>query len=448
MKKHLLILALIPAFCLSSCLTGLLDLSPGVTHDPATVFDTAPYRTGQADPKALFLPEALSLKAFSSPGPGLQQVVKALLEGVDDQVRQARILHDWIALNIAYDAQAFSTGRIPDQSPAGVLTGRKAVCEGYSMLFLEMCSLARIKCVSVSGYGRGCGCDPLVPEVALPRNHAWNAVFLLGNWYLVDVTWDAGYVSAERGGLVFNKRYSTAYFLLDPGFMAYSHLPMQPMWQLLDPPLSDDAFRELPHLEGEFFDYAMPGPGMASLLKVDDSATVTLGLRPGMFVFPMLLDKDGKEVDGSSFMEKKGDACVLRLLFPKPGAYTLAFFGGKTGGTSYTSIGKLGFMARKGSPLRYPEQTLGGMGTEIRIISPADGRLRRGRETKFIFELPSATAAALGCGDDFLRMDRSPEGYFTLSMTPKRKGEPIVLMIATGADDRSYEVILSYAVVE
>lgn len=56
-----------------------------------------------------------------------------------------------------------------------------AVCEGYALLFYEMCQEANIPCRLVSGtaYGsRGEG------------NHAWNVVEVDGTWYNMDVTWD------------------------------------------------------------------------------------------------------------------------------------------------------------------------------------------------------------------------------------------------------------------
>lgn len=56
-----------------------------------------------------------------------------------------------------------------------------AVCEGYALLFYEMCQEAGIDCRVVSGtaYGsRGEG------------NHAWNVVKDGDTWYNMDVTWD------------------------------------------------------------------------------------------------------------------------------------------------------------------------------------------------------------------------------------------------------------------
>lgn len=56
-----------------------------------------------------------------------------------------------------------------------------AVCEGYALLFYEMCQVANIDVRVVTGtaYGSsGAG------------NHAWNVVKIGGKWYNMDVTWD------------------------------------------------------------------------------------------------------------------------------------------------------------------------------------------------------------------------------------------------------------------
>lgn len=58
-----------------------------------------------------------------------------------------------------------------DQSIASAFLQKKTVCAGYTKSFSLLCNAVGVDTVSVLGY-----------------LHAWNAVCLSGNWYLVDVT--------------------------------------------------------------------------------------------------------------------------------------------------------------------------------------------------------------------------------------------------------------------
>ena len=54
---------------------------------------------------------------------------------------------------------------------------RRGVCGDYSLLFLHLCLRASIPCVYEAG-------NPFI------LNHAWNSVYLNGQWLFVDTTWD------------------------------------------------------------------------------------------------------------------------------------------------------------------------------------------------------------------------------------------------------------------
>lgn len=56
-----------------------------------------------------------------------------------------------------------------------------AVCEGYALLFYEMCNAAHIQSRVMTGTAYGSSGS---------GNHAWNIVKIGGKWYNIDVTWD------------------------------------------------------------------------------------------------------------------------------------------------------------------------------------------------------------------------------------------------------------------
>lgn len=418
-----------------------------VKNDPALSFDTSPYRTNTPDKQLSAISPVLSSRVFSAPE-NLPDLVKALISGVDDPVRQAKILHDWVALNISYDAVSFSKGEIPDQEYTSVLRSKKAVCEGYSNLYLKMCSLAKIKCQKISGYARGVGFNPLIAEDPYKSNHAWNAVLLNGNWYLVDTTWDSGYVNG-CGTYSYVRRYSTAYFLLDPQSMLYTHFPSMSMWQLLDPPVKRTEFTNLPRLRGDFFDaVTLIDSSLTSNNIVEATTTLRLGLRSGKQISAHLLNERGKSTDGTVFITNIGDVAELRLIFPKEGKYTLDLFAGNARSTSFQSIGEIIYTATRGSEERFPEQPLCSIGSNYSIISPTSGYVKKGLETVFAFIIPTVRTASLLVGRDFRTMSKNPDGSFSLAVTPLIKGDTISLLIPTNSAATSFETVLVYTVTD
>ena len=176
------------------------------------------------DKHAIKAPKALSTD--------LPQLIDYLSETSTNDLEKVRSFYSWIIHNIKYDNKAYKGGnkRI-NHSNQDVLNRRKAVCYGYSDLFKEMCSISKIPCVVISGH-------PKMPRDAVPNlqsaNHAWNAVRIEGQWYLLDATWGAGA----------QKHFKEAYFLTPPKLFILDHLPNDPMWQLLDCPISPEDFQK------------------------------------------------------------------------------------------------------------------------------------------------------------------------------------------------------------
>ena len=87
--------------------------------------------------------------------------------------------HNWIVENVEYNLQDSPN----NANIYGALNDKKVVCEGYARLFKSLMDKLEIPCVFVSGVGTDI-------DTGKQENHAWNYVYLKGNWYAVDVTWD------------------------------------------------------------------------------------------------------------------------------------------------------------------------------------------------------------------------------------------------------------------
>ena len=183
----------------------------------------------------------------------LPQLVSYLIEPAESNREKARSLYTWLAHTITYDDDASRQGRRINQNIGDILRRRRGLCFDYSLLYVELCRLAGLRCVSVSGYSR-----QGLEAVALPAvpDHSWNAVLLDGQWRLVDATWGAG-----PGQDALMAQYGVNYFLTPPYLFILNHLPALPMWQLLPCPVSPEAFSRrvedlLPLADGQVLCYS------------------------------------------------------------------------------------------------------------------------------------------------------------------------------------------------
>lgn len=181
--------------------------------------------------------QALVRHARSAPDSlrhNLPRLLEYLLRPAESQAEQALVLYTWLTHNIDYDDEARRQGRRINQDIGDILRRGRALCFGYSQLYAELCRLAGLRCVSVSGYARQ-GLGPM--ELPGAPDHSWNAIFLDGQWQLVDATW-----GAHDGADAFTSTYDAGYFLTPPRLFILNHLPALPMWQLLPCPVKPEAY--------------------------------------------------------------------------------------------------------------------------------------------------------------------------------------------------------------
>lgn len=182
------------------------------------------YRTDEPDQKMKNIPKNIDANRADNPDEYIRQVAELINSGAKNDFEKVKKAHDIVALLINYDAANFWSGTTPDQSYRAILKSRAAVCEGYSNVFKKFCDELKIPCEIVHGFARGVGSSPLVADTPDDSNHAWNIVTIDGGSYLVDCTWDSGYMD----GRVSKQRYTTDWLFLKPEHFLYTHYPENP----------------------------------------------------------------------------------------------------------------------------------------------------------------------------------------------------------------------------
>ena len=129
-------------------------------------------------------------------------------------------LYNWICNNIQYNKDSalyFNWSAPYDIKIEATLRRKKGVCENYASLLADIAGRMNIPTYVVHGF-------PAAKTGAGDDSHAWVAVQLNNQWWLCDPTWDAMSIA------------KTKYFLVAPATFIETHIPFDPMWQLLERP--------------------------------------------------------------------------------------------------------------------------------------------------------------------------------------------------------------------
>ncbi|MCM1321968.1 MAG: hypothetical protein NC041_08435 [Bacteroides sp.] len=258
------------------------------------------FHTDKMDAKVRRVPKEISEGVFQNPKEFLPQLAAFLANGVQSDFAKVKIFHDWICDNIAYDAQMYFSGRVSSQDYASVIKKRKAVCAGYASCINAMCSLAGIESKTISGFSKGAGFSG---KTGTQPDHDWNAVKINGRWYLLDATWDAGYLDYKT----FIKRYSTQYLFWDARTFLYSHLAQDDPEQFYAPVLSKEQFEKEPKIEGKFFQkgLSLADDKLHFSNETSGEFQVQIKMNGNLFVTNELFDDRGF-VEGASWTKRKG----------------------------------------------------------------------------------------------------------------------------------------------
>ena len=113
-------------------------------------------------------------------------------ENIHDDDDIALWLHDKVAEIITYEFTA------NDQTVYGGLVEKRAVCAGYARLYQMFLNMAGIRAYTVTGSG-------INPTTGAGEPHAWTLMWLDGECFYSDVTWD------DQGTELFHLYYARRY---------------------------------------------------------------------------------------------------------------------------------------------------------------------------------------------------------------------------------------------
>ncbi|XP_013383528.1 kyphoscoliosis peptidase [Lingula anatina] len=283
----------------------------------------------------------------SSETSSLQNLVNHLLRPCRSDLDRVRVFFRWITHNIRYDLENFLAGNPTSISSEceDVLRSRKASCDGYSNLFLQMCKLSGIQAKKIRGYSKGYGYIPGQSFQGKDSDHAWNAVFLENTWRLIDCTWGTGHVTQDKQ---FKFVLEDFWFLTDPEELIYSHFPLEATdsscspnaWQLTKTPRSLHEFEGTVSPQPEFFTMGLSPRKLSHQnghLKFINDIEIKITSPKSLSFSGQLNDmQSGQNNDRYCLVHREQqkdssvDLVVFQIIPPCPGVYLLTIHGFNT----------------------------------------------------------------------------------------------------------------------
>ena len=315
---------------------------PGTNGE--TVFT---YQLNTSDPVMKRVPAATLAQRQKDPNEFIRLLAAYITTNATSEYDKVKKAHDWVALNIKYDVQSFLSGRYQSQAAGAVLRRGLAVCAGYADVFNMLCDALKIECIIVNGYARGYGSAIFKYEDPNDSNHAWNIVTIAGNKYLIDITWDSGSVSGGN----FLPKYKTEYLFTDPEYFINEHFPSDRKHQLLDPPITAEAFDALPFINPVFYQIAEINQKLKRITEVtveEDTAPFSLEiiLKPEYeLIYGWYKDGRTRVGRGDNYPGRK-DQYQITMPALKPGNYSLRLWVRRTGERSSEYCGEFGFVVK------------------------------------------------------------------------------------------------------
>lgn len=297
--------------------------------EPTRAFDRGKPWPSAATPHPLVA--TMPAEAQSS----IDALAKYAVANEPDPMSRFKLLHDWVAVHVAYDVAMLRAPRITQQDAETVFASKKGVCAGYSLLLEQLGKKAGYEIHYVSGHARASGDD------VDGERHAWNVVTIEGTQYLIDATWDAGFVGPVEGGteLVFTRSYSADYLFTPPEVFLLKHFPTDSKWQLLDKPVSRGEFLRRPVLSPEFFAVGLKliSPDRSQVTAQGSLELVVERSNEDTWLLASVI-ADGARTRCDVARTSRFD---IRCTFPAEGKYEVMLFYSPKQYSTYESVGSI-----------------------------------------------------------------------------------------------------------
>jgi len=350
----------------------------------------------------------------------LLSLTNYFLLGVKNDQEKARVIYRWMSDRIAYDASSYfaNIDSLTEPTPNEVFQRRKGVCDSYAILFVELAENLGIQAVKVDGIGKGLSYS-VGRRLETATNHSWNAVRIDGLWYLLDVTWGAGYIQDRQ----FVKHFKPFYFCTPPEQFINDHYPVDDAMQLLSPPISKEAFEQMVFLQPAYYlDSLKLVSHKEGVIETDGRLVIRLLVPPTVLVSARL-EHNGKIVgEQFVFLQRRDNILDVLVNPPLPGEQVLKIFSKRKSAPKDAPYDwALDYCLRvftgTGKDAVYPKLFGDYTTSGAYLFEPLTGILKANKSYNFRIDVPGADEVVVVHGNRWFRLFRKDnlwEGSLTI----------------------------------
>ena len=364
--------------------------------------------------------QALSVlpkRAYTSKADMLTAMLNAKNQFSLSQVESAYMIYKWEYQNMQYDCYNFNRDHSKiDYTEDGTYNKGKGVCDGFAKLFVTMANNLGVEAYRVVGYSKGAGYVPgKLPEQS---DHAWNAIKLNGNYYLLDVTWGIGSCNGDS----YIAKLKDSYFCSKPEAFIRTHLPVEPKYQLVYPTINLQQFVDMLMVNMEFYEYGMTevSPDLAEF-ETDGTIEVKFKYDPSdvklAYIYHLYYLKSNTyvEQENACWINRLETSAVLTCHANYKGTYKLQIFGGPANLVSYPLLLEYDIYATKtaANPLGFPTTYGLYSQSDMQLIEPLYNPLYRGQAIDFKIRTTTFDNIYVINGGIYRELDSDGNGLFT-----------------------------------
>ncbi len=370
----------------------------------------------------------------------IQSLASYLVKPAQTEKEKIRALFRWVTENINYDVQSYLKRQNKQRSVGQILNDRSAVCDGYSRLMAELGRFSDIEIIQIIGYSKGYDYK-IGDRFNNNPNHAWNAVKINGKWYLLDVTWGAGYIDENDR---FVRRFQDHYFLTPPESFILDHLPEEERWQLIDRPISLREFEDYLFLKPAFFQYGLSVKShYNNTFDIYDETRVEFYAPDNVSLIGQLFQNEQPLPEYLTFSQRKSGQFIINVQIPESGEYILRFYAKERNGSiKYEWAGDYKIVASggKGKLAGFPFTYSTFVDKNAYLYEPIKRYLQSSQDQKFKIFVPGAKEVAVRVNDEWFFL----EGQGTLyeGYVPIKKGK--IQVLARFKEGNAFSALLDY----
>ena len=372
----------------------------------------------------------------------IAKVTETIDEAASDDFERVKMIHDIICLTIRYDDDSYWSGDTPSQESEDVFKSGYAVCEGFSSAFKRLCDELNITCRVVHGYSRGVSADINNERKTFSSNHAWNIVTIDGKDYIVDSTWDEGYMKGTKS----IHEYTTHWLFPNPEQFIYSHYADSAEDQLLPKKVSFSQFLKYPSLWPNFF-YAVKD--LQTDLKLVNQCNGNFAIEyvenEKQELSCTIRDIESNEIISDLTFTQLTDDGKTRILIslPHAGKYKVSFFQQDDTMEESTYCGEMILDSKKAGTIVYPK-TYENYGAEKEglLLSPIEGPLKRGETYEFSVQ-SKYSAIEVITDDKWYTLEPVGNGIYSKTIKIPENIKELRIGVNNGSSS-SYWTIVSY----